>query len=431
VYAYARPAYDDYFVRNDGELFGIAGQTAAIEAEISNMRRQLVKVWGSLREPAPDFNGHQIVVSEIILAALPPTPTPRAQTAAEALINVRVANVRTGPGTAYTRIGQVYGEEIYDIVGRSTSGTWWQICCPRSQTLWVYGELVDATGNTASVPVVQTAPVATPVPRPTPVQITEWRGEYFANPELAGNPALVTNEEKLDFDWHDRSPSPGLPADDFSARWTRSLPFAQGDYRFFAKADDGIRVWLDDWLVLDQWHTGPVAASGDFEAVGGGLHSVRVEYFEHLGDASASVWWAPTSTTDWLAEYYDDIYLGLPPVIVRNDTNLDFNWGLGSPDPALPADNFSVRWTRTAHFEPGNYYFSVEGGDGARLWLDDWLIFSDWLQDTGAQRFEGEFQALGAGTHVVRVEWYSRGGVAKVKAWWKRIPGHEASPAGL
>ncbi|HUW12343.1 MAG TPA: PA14 domain-containing protein, partial [Anaerolineae bacterium] len=207
-------------------------------------------------------------------------------------------------------------------------------------------------------------------------------------------------------------------------RWTRSLPFAQGDYRFFAKADDGIRVWLDDWLVLDQWHTGPVSASGDFAAVGQGSHNVRVEYFEHLGDASAAVWWAPTSTTHWLAEYYDNIYLAPPPAVVRNDTSIDFNWGLGSPDPALPADNFSARWTRTYSFQPGDYYFSVEGGDGARLWLDDWLIFSDWLQDTGKHSFEGEFQALGAGGHVVRVEWYSRGGLAQVKAWWKRIPGH-------
>ena len=118
VYAYARPAYDDYFVRNDGELFGIAGQTAAIEAQMGSMRGQLVKVWGVYRKPAPDFNGHQIVVSEIILAELAPTPTPHAMDAPEALINVNVANVRTGPGPDYTRIGQVYGEEIYDIVGR-------------------------------------------------------------------------------------------------------------------------------------------------------------------------------------------------------------------------------------------------------------------------------------------------------------------------
>ena len=176
VYAYARPAYDDYFVRNDGELFGIAGQTAAIEAQIGSMTGQLVKVWGSYRDTAPDFNGHQIVVSEIIPAASTPTPTPtpRPQDAPEALINVSVANVRTGPGTGYERISQVHGEEIYDIVGRDISGTWWQICCPQRQTLWVYAGLAEALGSLANVPVVSSQPLPTPVPQPTPVNITEW-----------------------------------------------------------------------------------------------------------------------------------------------------------------------------------------------------------------------------------------------------------------
>ena len=45
VYSYDRPAYDDYFVRNDGEVYGIAGQTAAVEQQILDLRGRLVKVW--------------------------------------------------------------------------------------------------------------------------------------------------------------------------------------------------------------------------------------------------------------------------------------------------------------------------------------------------------------------------------------------------
>ena len=432
VYAYERPAYDDYFVRNDGEVYGIAGQSAAIEQQIIALRGQLVKVWGTLRENAPDFNGRQIVVSEILAMEEAVTPAPKVETKAEALITGNVVNVRSGPGMMYPRITQVYGEEIYDIVGRNQASTWWQICCPAGRALWIWSGLVEASGPLARVPVVPVAPpppTPTPTPRPTPVVITEWQGEYYANPELKGTPALVRDDRAVDFNWHDGAPAPGLPADDFSVRWTRTLHFDQGDYRFFARADDGVRVWLDDWLVIDLWRAGPVFGSNDFANVGEGSHTVRVEYYEHRGDAAVTVWWQRTDVyAHWRGEYYNDIYLEPPPLLVRDDPAIDFNWGLGSPAPGLPADNFSVRWTRAVYFEGGDYRFVIEGGDGARLRLDGWLVIDEWLKDTGRHTFEGQFLAVGAGYHVVQVEWYSRGGIAYVKVWWERTPHRKGGP---
>ena len=46
----------------------------------------------------------------------------------------------------------------------------------------------------------------------------------------------------------------GVPADNFSARWTRRVPFEDGLYRFSARADDGIRVWIDGETLIDQWN---------------------------------------------------------------------------------------------------------------------------------------------------------------------------------
>jgi len=94
----------------------------------------------------------------------------------------------------------------------------------------------------------------------------------------------------------------------------------------------------------------------------------------------------------------------------------------------LPADNFSVRWTRAVYFEGGDYRFVIEGGDGARLRLDDWLVIDEWLKDSGKHTFEGEFLAVGTGPHLVQVEWYSRGGIAYVKVWWERMPRHRGGP---
>lgn len=419
LYAYSRPAYDDYFVRNDGELYGISGETAAVEQQIEALRGQPVKVWGQLKDPASDFNGRQIVVSEIMAAEAVPTPTPKPQTKPQAVVTASVANVRTGPDTGYPRISSVYKNEVLDIVGRNQASTWWQICCPAGRALWVYGDLVEASGPLGSVPVVAVAPLPTPTPRPQPV-ISEWRGEYYPNLEFQGTP-LVRNDKAVDFNWGDKAPAPGFPADDFTVRWTRRLQFDQGDYRFYAKADDGVRVWLDIHPVIDLWRFGPVSGSNDFIGVGGEPHTVKVEYYEHLGGAMVTVWWQRTDIfRNWQAQYYNDIYLQEPPILVRDDPEVNFNWGLGSPDPRVPADNFSVRWTRSVYFDSGDYRFHIHGGDGARLTMDGHTVIDHWLKDD-QDTFTGTFRKLGSGYHTVVVEWYHRGGIALVNLWWEPI----------
>ncbi|MFQ5924339.1 MAG: NBR1-Ig-like domain-containing protein, partial [Anaerolineales bacterium] len=89
-------------------------------------------------------------------------------------------------------------------------------------------------------------------------KITEWRGEYYDNRKLEGDPALIRNDTEIDFDWKLKGPGSGLPADDFSAQWSRELRFNAGTYRFSVSVDDGARLWVDDRLVIDEWHDGSV-----------------------------------------------------------------------------------------------------------------------------------------------------------------------------
>ena len=80
-----------------------------------------------------------------------------------------------------------------------------------------------------------------------------WRGEYYPNPDLAGTPALMRNDNALGFDWGTAAPAMGMPADNWSARWTRQVQFAAGRYRFSATADDGVRYYLDGVRIIDAW----------------------------------------------------------------------------------------------------------------------------------------------------------------------------------
>jgi hypothetical protein len=131
------------------------------------------------------------------------------------------------------------------------------------------------------------------------VTISHWKGEYWSNESLSGTPSLVRDDEDIDFRWGSQAPT-GLPADRFSARWTRTIDFKSGDYLFSVKADDGIRVYVDNKRVLDQWHGVDETTLYTFTRHLSGKHTLKVEYYEHTGDARAYLAWeqqvAPTAT---------------------------------------------------------------------------------------------------------------------------------------
>jgi len=277
------------------------------------------------------------------------------------------------------------------------------------------GELSRAAQATAAFELVRPAPTATPTPK-----IVEWRGEYFANRSLGGAPLLVRNDSKVDFNWGAGSPDSRIPTDNFSARWTRSLAFEAGDYRFYARSDDGVRVWLDALLVIDDWNDGGRLRTGEFLNLGAGQHQVKIEFYEGAGDAYETVWWEKIGPiSEWRGEYFSNRNLEGAPALVRNDSSIDFDWGSGAPAPGLPADNFSVRWTRTAPFADGRYRFTVQVDDGARLWLDGRLLIDQWGEGS-ARTFTAEAD-LAAGNHTPRLEYLELGGGALVKLTWQRV----------
>ncbi|MGD8903282.1 MAG: PA14 domain-containing protein [Anaerolineae bacterium] len=244
----------------------------------------------------------------------------------------------------------------------------------------------------------------------------EWKGLYFANRSLAGLPVLVRNDANINFNWGAGAPAPGLPADDFSVRWTREIYFPVGPYRFTVEVDDGARLWVDDRLVIDQWHDGSASYTGDAYLVEG-KHQIRMEMYDHTGGAMARLRWArQESFPDWKGEYFANRELAGVPAIVRNDASVNFNWGAGAPAPGLPADDFSVRWTRQIYFPLGPYQFTVEVDDGSRLWVDDRLVIDLWDDVTGGHT--GEIY-LDEGKHQVRMEMYEEAGNARARLWWK------------
>ena len=267
----------------------------------------------------------------------------------------------------------------------------------------------------------------TPVPTPTPLIITDWRGDYWNNPNQSGPALLTRNDLVIFFNWGEGTAASGLGADHFSARWTRTLNFDAGIYRFNIEVDDGFRLYIDNALVLDEWEEGAARTYTVDVPLSTGFHTIQVDYFERTGVALMRFWWERNDTfSGWKGEYFGNRELQGNPVLVRDEPQIDFNWGEGRPAANLPADHFSARWQRRVSFEPGTYRFFLRMDDGARVYLDSQLILDEWRD--GADRTVNVDVTLPGGERALQVEFFESSGVARVGFWWQLAPTATPTP---
>lgn len=85
-----------------------------------------------------------------------------------------------------------------------------------------------------------------------------------------------------------------MGADFFTARWTGEIEAPlNGVYNFFTESDDGVRLWVDNQLLVDKWIPQPATEwSGSINLVQGTRYPIRIEYFEDGGGAVMKLRWA-------------------------------------------------------------------------------------------------------------------------------------------
>ncbi len=136
-----------------------------------------------------------------------------------------------------------------------------------------------------------------------PPPATGLRGDYFAGVGVAGTP-LLTRYEAIDFNWGTAAPATAVPADHFSVRWSGFVtPTATGSYRFRTVSDDGVRVWVNGQLVINNWtdHAATTNTSGNVSLTAGQRYAVTVEYYERTGGATMRWLWRLPGTTSYVA----------------------------------------------------------------------------------------------------------------------------------
>ena len=123
----------------------------------------------------------------------------------------------------------------------------------------------------------------------------QYLASYFANRTLTGTPATVRCETAINNNWGSGSPpGTGVGPNNFSVRWVGTRSFATtGSYTFTATADDGVRVYLDGTLIINQWKDQSPTTYTATRQVTAGNHEVRMEYYENGGGAVARLTISP------------------------------------------------------------------------------------------------------------------------------------------
>ncbi|MEH2242036.1 PA14 domain-containing protein [Nostoc sp.] len=152
--------------------------------------------------------------------------------------------------------------------------------------------------------------------------------EYFNNSNLSGLPSLKQYEESLVKDWGSSSPYPSIiNSDDFSTRWTGKIqPPRDGDYTFsITTADnyDGVRLYLNDQLLLDKWNTGPGSdpVSITQRLQSSQTYTLKVEYIDRADNARLTVLWSGPGLGDSPQPVYPVNTLGSPTTVSLTTNN--------------------------------------------------------------------------------------------------------------
>lgn len=122
---------------------------------------------------------------------------------------------------------------------------------------------------------------------------TGLTARYFDRVDLTGL-KLTRIDPNVSFDWDMGAPHASLPADQFSARWTgKVLPAFDELYTFYTSSDDGVRLWVDGLLIIDNWTDH--AEHQDFGTVqlkAGKPVDIVLEFYENGGRALSTLSWS-------------------------------------------------------------------------------------------------------------------------------------------
>lgn len=286
---------------------------------------------------------------------------------------------------------------------------------------------------------------------------TGLRGEYYDNIDLTG--LVKTRIDKyIYFMWvSDFPPTSALKNDEsYSVRWTGYIkPQYTAEYTFYVTRDNGVRLWIDNKLIIDKWNDQfNVTDTGKIVLQGNKKYDIKIEFYNNTGNGLISLMWSsilmeksivpvsclypstselpvgtvfPGEGKGLTSEYYDNSDLTLLKAS-GIDKEINFNWGTGSPDKRVNQDQkFSIRWT--GYIQPiysEDYTFHIDYDGGVRLWIDDKLEINEWAETFKFSTLTREITLKAGHKHKIKLEYFNGALAGRVKLMWSSSSSEKA-----
>ena len=193
----------------------------------------------------------------------------------------------------------------------------------------------------------------------------DWAGIFYPNTNFSDPLWLVTYPTgALTVNWGENPPIDPLlniplaemPADNFSVRFSSSQLFNTGTYQFTVIADGGVKLTINDNVIIDNLDNVGLRTFTGTAFIGSGLNIIILDYIEYSGNALVEISWV--DTLDLEATEEADIQSDIATAVVNGVDGLALRTG-----PYLGASLVAV-------LRPGNTYTVIgqNNSEGAHTW---------------------------------------------------------------
>lgn len=160
-------------------------------------------------------------------------------------------------------------------------------------------------------------------------------GSYYSNQDFT-NLVFIQRDPEIDFDWGPGSPRNTIDKDTFSVRWVGQLYIPRaGRYTFYTRSDDGVRLWVSDSPLIENWVPHSVTENrAEIDLPGNVKVPIQLDYYEQTYSSTIRLSWSgPGITKSVVSSEY------LYPE--QSITSLDVSMNLVHTESSSIQDNFS------------------------------------------------------------------------------------------